>query len=264
MKSAIKKLSMITAYAILLVTITLSASTFSITNPAHAESLLDRIKQFVIRQSSATEPAKSPVANATLQRIISRGDGEINRRLATLANLNGIINTSTHLTSADKVSLQTEVNSTISNLTTLKSKLDAETTIANARNDTKSIATEYRVFALVMPKIHLIKVADDIQSTDSQLETLSSKLQTRITSAQSSGKDVSTLQKELPDLNAKIAAAQNIAGNAEAKVIMLEPTDYNTDHHVLNDYSTQLKTAKGDNLAAYADAKTMTSQLKSL
>ncbi|MDB5184097.1 MAG: hypothetical protein JWO07_778, partial [Candidatus Saccharibacteria bacterium] len=130
--------------------------------------------------------------------------------------------------------------------------------------DAASILTEYRVYALVTPKIHLIKMADDIQATDTQLTTIAGKLQTRIDAAKTAGKDVTNLQKQLTDLQAQIAAAQNIAGNVEVKIIALQPTNYNTDHKILSGYEAQLKNARSDNQAAYNDAKNIVNTLKTL
>ena len=264
MKLPRKNLLTTITYSSIIIAISFSGSAFTLTQSAHAESIMDRFKQLVNSKKVTPMPVKSTVASASVQRIISRGNAEINRRLQTLDKLNSLINSATHLTASDKSSLQSEVNSTISGLSALKTKLDSDTTVAAARTDAQSIYTEYRVYALVVPKIHLIKLADDIQATDNKLTSLAGKLQDRITSAQSSGKDVDTLQKELTDLNAQIAAAQNIAGNIETKVITLEPSDYNTDHKVLSGDSAQLKTARSDDQTAFNDAKNITNQLKTL
>ena len=120
------------------------------------------------------------------------------------------------------------------------------------------------MYALVAPKIGLIKVADDQQATETKLIALSQKLQTRITAAQQAQKDVTSLQNQLTDLNAKVAAAQAISTKVESSVIGLQPTDYNSDHAVLSGYNDQLKTARSDNQAAIADAKSIINSLKTL
>lgn len=199
-----------------------------------------------------------------LQNIISKGDQEIARRLASLATLTTKINAATRLTASDKTTLTNEVNDTISGLNTLKTKLDSETTIAAARADAQDIYTEYRVYALVAPKIGLVKVADDQQVVEQKLSTLIQKLQSRITSAQSNGKDVTALQNALNDMTTKVNAAQSVSNSIESKVISLQPTDYNSDHAILSGDSAQLKTAHADNEASYQDAKQIVAGLKAL
>lgn len=214
---------------------------------------------------SATQTAAQTAAQQTkLQTIITRGDQEIARRLASLTALTAKISAATKLTPSDKATLNTEVSTTTSGLTTLKAKLDAETTVDAARTDAQSILTEYRVYALVLPKVHLVKVADDIQAADTKLTTLAQTLQTRITTDKSAGKDVSALQTKLDDMNANIASAQAAASKIETGVIGLQPSDYNTDHALLSGDNTQLKTAHTDNQTAVTDAKSIAASLKSL
>jgi hypothetical protein len=206
----------------------------------------------------------STSASTRLPVIISKGDQEITRRLTTLNTLTAKINAATKLSASDKITLTNEVTTTISGLTTLKAQLDSETTLTGAKTDVANIYSEYRVYALVAPKIGLIKVADDQQVVETKLTALAQKLQTRITADQQAGKDVTSLQSQLSDMNAKISASQSISASIEANVIGLQPTDYNSNHSVLSGDSAQLKTAHSDNTAAYADAKSIVSALKSL
>lgn len=201
---------------------------------------------------------------ARLQKIISKGDQEINRRLTSLSKLASKINAATKLTDADKATLMAEVNATISGLNTLKAKLDAETTVAAARADVQSIYTEYRVYALVAPKVGLIKVADDQQVAEQKLQTLIQKFQTRLNAAKAKGKNVSALETVLNDMTQKVNASASVSSAVQAKVIGLQPTDYNNDHAILSGTSAQLKAAHADNVAAYNDAKQIVAGLKDL
>lgn len=215
--------------------------------------------------NTTTPQGSSDNTNQTrLQNTISKGDQEIARRLTSLATLTAKINAATRLTASDKTTLTNEVNDTISGLNALKTKLDSETTTTAARTDVQDIYTEYRVYALVAPKVNLIKVADDQQVAEQKLSTLIQKLQSRITSAQNSGKDVTALQNALNDMTTKVNAAQSISSSIESKVIGLQPTDYNSDHAILSGDSAQLKSAHADNQAAYQDAKQIVAGLKAL
>jgi hypothetical protein len=224
---------------------------------------------------SAGVQAYPPVLNAKvvldpgqqqihLQNIISKGNEEIARRLTTLDTLSGKIESATKLTPSDQATLNTEVNGTISGLTSLKTQLDSENSLLPARNDAISIYTEYRVYALVAPKVGLIKVADDQQVIEAKLSALVPKLQSRITEASANGSNVTTMQAQLTDMSAKISAAQAISSNIESTVINLQPMDYNSNHSVLVGDNTELKTAYNDIQTAYNDAKAIVSELKAL
>lgn len=213
---------------------------------------------------AAAQSTSSATTQQRLQVIISRGDQEITRRLASLTTLTDKINTATKLSASDKETLSSEVSDTINGLNALKTKLDAETTISDARTDVQDIYSEYRVYALVAPKVNLVKVADDQQVVETKLAALAQKLQVRITTEQQAGKDVTALQAQLSDMTSNISAAQAISAGIESRVISLQPSDYNSDHAILSGDNAQLKTAHADNKTALNDAKSIIATLKTL
>ncbi|HSX28169.1 MAG TPA: hypothetical protein VLF60_01835 [Candidatus Saccharimonadales bacterium] len=221
----------------------------------------------VAAHAVATPPTSNTEAQKTAERLANiktKGDAEITRRLTALNTLSGKITAAKKLTTTDKATLTAEVTAEVSGLTALKTKLDGETSIAAAAADAQSILTEYRVYALIMPKVALIKTADDQQAVQAKLTALAAKIQTRLTTAKNNGKDVAALQAKLTDMTAKTTAANNLSIAVEAKVITLKPTDYNNDHKILGGYRDQLKTAHSDDQAALADAKSIVASLKTL
>lgn len=206
----------------------------------------------------AGSPAMAVGLTATQQErltvIKQKGDEEIARRTTSLSKLSSILQSAKKLSTADKATLTAEVASATDGLTALKTQLDNETTLDGARTDVQSIVSEYRVFALVMPKVHLIKIADDQIAAETALSSAATKLQARVSGLQSSGKDVSSLLTPLADMKAKIANAQKISMSVQASVINLQPTDYNSDHKILEGDNTQLKTAHADLVKARQDA----------
>ena len=212
----------------------------------------------------AATTAQSTDPQTRITAIKTKGDSEINRRLTSLSSLQSKINGATKLTANDKAYLSSEVNSEINGLTSLKTKLDGDTTLADARTDAKTIFTGYRVYALVVPKVSLIKTADDQQVVEDKLTALAQKLQTRLDAAKSSGKNTTALQAKLNDMRTQISNAHDISSAIEAKVLVLQPSDYNSDHALLSGDSAQLKAAHSNNVAARNDAKAIIDGLKSL
>ena len=230
---------------------------------AHALSVSTNVKATSpVLSASVTLSASQQQTH--LENIISKGDQEITRRLTTLNSLTSKINSASKLTPSDQATLSAEVSGTITGLTSLKTQLDAETTLLPARSDAESIYSEYRVYALLAPKVGLIKVADDQQVIETKLSAIVPKLQSRITLATNDGKNTTTIQAQLNDMSAKISAAQAISSNIESVVINLQPTDYNANHSVLLGDNAQLKTAYSDIQDAYADAKSIVSELEAL
>lgn len=213
---------------------------------------------------TTTEPAAKSTAPTTteaaqrLATVIAKGDQEITRRQATLTTLNAKITAATHLTESNKASLSSQVNAEAAGLTALKTKLDSETTVDAAHADAKAIFDGYRVYALIVPKIALIRTADSEQATAARLTSLAAKLQTRITAANKS----TDLQTTLNDMIARANTATTTASTVEAKVLNLQPTDYNSDHAVLSGYRDQLQTARTAIQTSITDAKTIIAALK--
>jgi hypothetical protein len=212
--------------------------------------------------AAATKAAAQTAAQqAWLQRIISRGNLEIERRLVTLNTLSSKINISTKLTSSDATTLKNTVSGDITSLNTLKTQLDADTTVTAAITDAQSIITGYRVYVLVVPQVDLVKAADDQQVAEGKLTALAAKLQTRINEAQQKGTSITTMQASLVDLNSKVAAAQTVSSNIETTVIGLVPSNYNSNPAVLSGDRNQLVNAQTNIKTAEADAQSIITQL---
>jgi hypothetical protein len=215
--------------------------------------------------SSGSQSASSQAQQQQhLQNIISKGNAEINRRLTSLGQLSGQITSSAKLAAADQTALEAEVNSEISGLKSLQTQLDSETQLSNGIKDAQSIISDYRVYALILPKVWLIKTADNQQATEAKLSVFAQKLQTRLTAEQTAGKDATTLLTDLAAMNSDISSAQSISSSIEQSVVPLQPTDYDTNHSVLSGDAAQLKTAHANNVAAYNQAQAIVNGLESL
>lgn len=221
--------------------------------------------------SASGSTAKTPAAKSSptvdqqhLLNIIAKGNDEINRRLASLEKLSGEIQSTSKLNSSDQAALEAEVNTELSGLKGLQTQLDGETQLSAAITDAQNIISEYRVYALVLPKVWLIKVADTQQTTEAKLTTVAQKLQTRLNADQTAAKDVTALVADLASLNSDISSAASISSSIEQAVLPLQPGDYDTNHSILSGDAAKLQTAHNDCVSAAAQAKTIITGLESL
>jgi len=215
-------------------------------------------------KTAANTSATTAAQQARIKLIVTRGDSEINRRLGSLQTLSSKISSATKLTASDQASLSGEVNTEISGLASLKTQLDADTTLTAAQTDAQSIINDYRVYALIVPKVNLVKTADDQQVAEGKLAALVPKLQSRISATKTAGKEVTSLQSGLTAMNNQISAAQAISSQIESGVVGLQPSDYNSNHSVLSGDRDQLKNAQTDIKAAVSDATNIVTGLKNL
>ena len=219
---------------------------------------------------TTTAQTKLQARQATkLTNIISRSDKAIEARITSLNNLSTKIQSLKNVSDAEKVTLSSEIQTNLGDMNSLKTKIDADTDVATATNDDKSITKDYRVYALVLPQTNIAAAADRVTTITGMLTTISGKLQSRITADQTAGKDVTSLQSALTDLNAKVADANSQAATAQSGIASLVPDNGNqttmqANTTALKAARANIKTATADLQAARKDANTITKGLKTL
>ena len=174
-----------------------------------------------------------------------------------------------NVSAAGKATVATEVSTEVSALTALKTKIDADTDLTVAKADEKAIFAPIRIYALIIPQYNVLVSADRVGSVADLLTTIGEKLQTRITAAQTAGKDVSAMQTALADMNVKIADAKSQASLATTTVINLKPdngdqTVAQSNKAALVSAKATIKTATSDLKTAKQDASNIVQSLKKL
>ena len=212
-------------------------------------------------------------AQATLDARIGkakdRAHQEIQRRVTALQELTTRIGAMVRVSNEVKTSISTTLSAQIAALTTLDTKISADTDIDTLKTDVKSITASYRIFMLVLPQGRISAAADRIKTIDANLTTLSGKLSTRITAAQTAGKDVAALTTLSADMNAKIADAGVQADAAVTLIATLTPdngdkTKMTANQQALKDARAKIKVAQADVQAVRKDAGQIIDGLKAL
>lgn len=153
-------------------------------------------------QNSASKAAATQ--QRRLSDVISRSNTLISSRITSLNSLLTRIQNDNRLTSDQKNSLITNVQSVIAGLTTLKTKIDADTDVQTAITDEKQIISSYHVYAVLEPKVSSLIIINNMQAVVTRLQTIVPQLQNLITTLQTQGKDVSQLTPLLTDISAQI------------------------------------------------------------
>lgn len=209
-------------------------------------------------------PATALKASVTIETLRAFGDCEINRRFTSLTNLSSKISASKVMTSSDAAALQSEIGSTRSGLTTLKATIDSETNAAALRADVVKIASEFRVYLLVVPQVNLVNAADAVVYAQTRFATVNTNLAARIAAAKAAGKDTTAAQADLDAMNASVTAAVGLASPLPAQLLPLTPAQYNagTAGPVLKSARAALGSARADLKTAVADAQACRNALK--
>lgn len=165
------------------------------------------VGQKVINTTNRLENQASKAANKqsnNLQTIIARADALITNRLNSLNALLTRTQNDNRLSANEKSTLISNIQTDISGLTALKTKIDADTDAATARADTKTIITKYYVYAAFDPKMRYLIVLNNLQTATANMQALVPQLQNLINTLKSQGKDVSQIQTLLNDVSSQL------------------------------------------------------------
>lgn len=115
-------------------------------------------------QPTKREEMKQQIETKVMDLKRVNADKELDRRIISLNNLIAKINNISRLSVDQKSELVLQVNNEITNLQSLKSKIDGDTDLTTLNEDKKTIILTYRVYALFLPKINIISLGDQIIS----------------------------------------------------------------------------------------------------
>lgn len=209
-------------------------------------------------QAQSVRTAASGTALKEAQTLTT---ARIDGRLATLNALNLAVNNAAHLATADRSSLSGLIASDVSGLTSLRTKVAAETTVAAVRTDAAAMVDDYRVYMLVVPKVHLTNAFDIESAAAATLQKVHDKLAARVASAPGGG--TAAEKAELADMQTQIQAAQQSDAGRVATLLGIQPSpDASALHSALTPLVGDAKDARKDLVKARADAKDVLAALK--
>lgn len=220
--------------------------------------ILDKKENVASRVAEVKENAKQRVTG-TLQQ---RARKEIQRRINSLNKILERVVKIKRLTDTQKKTLNNQIQAEIQKLTDLDVKIAGETDSAVIRTDAQSIIKSYRIYALFIPKIHILGAADVMQNATDKLDEISLRLETKITEAESAGKDVTNLNTLLSDMKEKTASASSQAEKARDLVIPLTPDGYPDNKAILKEAREMLVLGHKDIQTARQDAVQILEKLK--
>lgn len=199
----------------------------------------------------------------TLASIQARAASAISTRLSALQGAVASVTSNRYLTSADRAAILSSLNSDLSGLKALGPVIQADTTVAQAKTDYRSIFTRYRVFALGLPQARFAAAADDLTGTVlPRLRDAHSRLQALL-AGRESAKNTAEVQSAMSDLGDRISAISSATDGLSAAVLALTPADWNGNHAVLAPLRARLVTARADARKARSDIRTVVEALRS-
>jgi hypothetical protein len=147
----------------------------------------------------------------------------IDLRLAALARFDVETTRARHLTDAHRATLHSLIKQDIAGLVRLRVKVRGETMLSALRADATSMVNDYRVFLLVGPKVRLSFVGDTEDFAIDRLHKVHDTLAALVAKAKAAGKDTSTAEQELADMQTDLnKASADIDGQVTA-LLAIQP-----------------------------------------
>ena len=202
--------------------------------------------------------------NPSVPNLQAVGFCEIDRRLATLDRLRGLVNEAGALTDGHKSTLTGILDGATRGLTALRGQIAADTTVASLRADIRKIYTDYRVYVLDVRQVVLVRGDDRVGVASDRLDDAAGRLADAIAQAKAKGKDVTAAQGHLEAMTAAIAKARDeVAGDAEA-VLAQTPALWNagTAEPILDAARASLSAAQSDLRTALSEARAAIAALR--
>lgn len=218
-------------------------------------------------QTVSVSPTGSTDKATRLTTVNTNCQNAVNQRLSSLNAVGARIPTLKRLSSAQQQQFSNQVSTNTTGLQGVQTQCTTDFNSGNLTNllaDYKSVFTNYRIYAEMLPQLQLLIASDTMGYTATNLNTLYGKLQTRV---QSVG-NPSNLTGLLSDINAKITDAQTQYNNVESQIAGLTPASYNSNPTGTSTTFTtargEIKTGAGDLQTAFSDAKQIIQALKSM
>jgi hypothetical protein len=173
---------------------------------------------------SADTPSVSDVSD--IDEIKHRALHAIDRRLHTIARLTRKVSESKSVTDEHAKKLLVDLEDAAEGLKELARKIKGAQTIEELRELVPLIATDFRIYRVVKPKVLQVLASDRVVAATGRLTELGDKLETLIARAADAGYDVTRPRILLARMRHNVAAAERLAAPVADKVVDLQPEDW--------------------------------------
>jgi len=212
----------------------------------------------------ASDPTPTPGARtvAGAKAAVVR---RIDLRLATLHRLDQRLERCRHLTDAHQNTLAGLVDAATSGLTSLRTKVQGETTVEALRADAKSMVDDYRVFILRAPQVHGTCTADNETAAIARLRDVYTKLSAGVAKAKQDGANTTAAEQNLASMDQQLDAAGSALAGQVDKLLAIQPgPDGDAIRAQVKSVRQQLRAALQALRHAIGDAKKVRDFLKSV
>lgn len=166
------------------------------------------------------------VQDEAIERIKTEAQAAINQRVATLVDLEAAINSAEHVSASHAEQLLNETRSARSGLATLDTSIQEATTLDVVLPLVANIATEYRVYLVLVPKVFEVIGSDVLAAVAIGLSDVESDLDAAIQAVEGAGFDTDGVRATFDAAVASRVLAHDLAAPVADLVIDLTAADW--------------------------------------
>jgi len=186
-------------------------------------------------------------AGRWVEAVKERALEAIDKRLDTIDDLEGAIERSDTVHPGHAGQLAGDLRSSAAGLESLAAKIERTDDLATLRTLVPKIFEDYRIYAVVAPKVHLVLTADAAGAVAELLEGATSTLGTALDRLAEHGIDVGDAESLLAEMERLVASGGEAADAVPDMVLGLTPADYPGSSETLRAAHSELRDA-GDDL----------------
>jgi hypothetical protein len=191
-------------------------------------------------------------------------DAAVAKRLTSLGTVKKDLDAAPAVASPNRATLDSQIDTAVTGLTALKATIDADGTLAKVRTDCKRVVSDYYVYALLVPRVELVRAAGRVQAAAGTLKHLAGLLQASVDAARARGKDTASAQGYVTDLGLKADAATKAVAGIAAAVLPLDAAGFPGNRPTLAGARASVESARGALKGALAAAGSAIDALKAL
>lgn len=215
-----------------------AVAAFALTLAASAGTLATTSLPAVAQDKPAPDVTTVPAYARQLSRIKARAANEISVRVRSLDNAIADVNSYSFLGS-DQAAIVTSLQSDITGLQALDTKIQSDTTVQQALADYYTIFTGFRIYYLVMPVVSDVVNADHIDNVSlPDLQSAISSLQ-----GQENASNQGVIGPLVADMQQEAQTASSATSGLSAQLLGYTAAEWNSNHGLIDPARVSIATA---------------------
>jgi hypothetical protein len=194
------------------------AAAFAQTDSAQTDTAqTDRVTdQLTDQQRTATDIAS----------VKRRALAAIEHRLVTIDRLQAAVRSNPHVTDDHAATLLSELERSANGLSELARQIEATEDPEELRRLIPKIAEDYRIYVLMVPKVHEVLSSDTVEHVARRFEIAEEELGEAIARAEEAGYEVGQAKEYLAEMIRYVDEAEALGGPVAEAVLPLQPADW--------------------------------------